>query len=65
MGKSETIYSSSTDNVGLGMTYDITLGDDCNYYTHDSYVINASVLQLIKTTSSDMTLGHILVRIQN
>jgi hypothetical protein len=32
MGKSTTIYSISTD-VGLGMTYDITLGDDCNYYT--------------------------------
>jgi hypothetical protein len=52
MGKSTTIYSISTD--GLGMTYDITLGDDCNYYTQDSYVINANVLQLIQTISSDI-----------
>jgi hypothetical protein len=41
MGKSTTIYSNSTDVVGLGMTYNINLGDDCNYYTQDSYVINA------------------------
>lgn len=36
------------------MTYNITLGDECNYYKHDSYVINASVLQLIQTISSDI-----------
>jgi hypothetical protein len=53
MGKSTTIYSISTYD-GLGMTYDITLGDECNYYTQDSYVTNASVLKLIQTISSDI-----------
>jgi hypothetical protein len=50
MGKSTPIYSVSTD-AGLGMTYDITLGDDCNYYTQDSYIIIANVLQLIHPIS--------------
>jgi len=52
-GKITTNYSISTD-AGLGMTYDITLGDDCNYHTQYSYIINANVLQLIHPISSDI-----------